>query len=148
MKENRRNKIDNCPEIPNEIRELSFPGVYTKRHDAIWKMLSPFSDVRSEKLQCSNAFKHRITIVPIRRPFCSAPYLGGPKVQELEEFEVQKQLSAEVIESVTFKFTSPLFLRSEKGWTISCLHRLLLPKKSHPHGFLSITSNRRVHWTL
>lgn len=80
---------------------MSFPDVEAKYHDGIRKMLAPFADMCSRKRGSINAVKHRIQLTPNNCPFRTATYRAGPKLQELEELEVQKHLKAVVVETTT-----------------------------------------------
>lgn len=100
--ENRRNEFQNCQEIPMETQELSFPDADAKHHENIRKTLAPFADMWSGILRCITAVEHLTKLTPYSRPFWSASCQAGHKVRDLKEFEVQKQLEADVIEPATF----------------------------------------------
>lgn len=101
--ENWEEEIENCPEIRKKIEELSFLDVDVRHHDSNTKMLASFTDMRSWKLGCFNAFKHRIELITNSRAFRLALFRKGSKVWELNELEVQMHPTADVIELATFK---------------------------------------------
>lgn len=53
--------------------------------------------------------EHSIEAILNSNSFESLPYCAGPKTRELEQFEVQKQLKAEVIESANSEWAAPMW---------------------------------------
>lgn len=68
-----------------------------KHDDSMRMKLAPFADMMSGELRCIDAIQHRIELTPNSHLFLSALYRAGPKVRELEELELQKQLKADLI---------------------------------------------------
>ena len=75
-----------------------------KKHESLW----------SGELGKINTVKHRIELIPGARAFKSAPYRAGPKTRELEEFEIDKQLKAGVIEPSNSEWAAPVLLAPKK----------------------------------
>lgn len=113
--ENWENEIENFSQIPKNIRKLSFLDVDAEHYDGIKKVLPPFADMWSGKLGCINAVKHYINQTPNSRPFRLTSYRKGPEVRELEEWEVQNQLKADVIEPTTSEWESLVLFVSKKN---------------------------------
>ena len=85
-----------------------------KYHPTIRKMLKKHESLWSGELGKINTVKHRIDLVPGARPFKSAPYRAGPKTRELEEFEIDKQLKAGVIEPSNSEWAAPVLFAPKK----------------------------------
>lgn len=71
-------------------------------HNAIRTLLKKHERMSSSELGGITITENRIDLVPNAQPFKSSPYWASPKTRELEQFEVQKQLQAEVIEPTSF----------------------------------------------
>ena len=66
--------------------------------------------------------ENSIDLVPDARPFKSAPYRAGPKMRELIDFEVNKQLKAGVIEPAQSEWLAPvLFVPKKDGKLRFCI---------------------------
>ena len=61
-----------------------------------------------------NITQHSIDLIPGARPFKSAPYRAGPKTRELEQFEIEKQLKAGVIELSNSEWAAPVLFAPKK----------------------------------
>lgn len=67
------NVTDCCGEVSKKIQELSFLDVDAKYHSWIKKMLAPFADMWSGKLESVDTVRHRSDLMKNSRPLCSAP---------------------------------------------------------------------------
>ena len=81
--------------ITAETVELGVDKTY---HKAIREMLRDHEHLWDGTMGQINITQHAIDLVPGARPFKSAPYRAGPKTRELEQFGIEKQLKAGVIE--------------------------------------------------
>lgn len=59
--------------------------------------------------------EHRIDFVLDAKPFKSAPYRAGPKTREIEQFEINEKLKADVIEPVLSEWAAPSLFTQKKG---------------------------------
>lgn len=77
---NRYNKFRKREKVPKKIKKLAFPNVNAKHNSSGKKMLAPFTDMRSGRLEYTSAVLHRIELAPNSRLFRSAPCQAGPEV--------------------------------------------------------------------
>lgn len=64
----------------------------------------------SQKLRRFDAVEHRIDLAKVSRPFRSIFCRPRPKIRELEELVIWKQLKADVIEPATCEWASSVLL--------------------------------------
>lgn len=89
-------------------------GVEEQYHPTIPKMLKKHDAMWSGKLGEINITKHTISLKPGARPFKSATYRAGPQTRELEQAEINKQLTAGVIEPAQLEWASPVLFAHKK----------------------------------
>ena len=65
-----------------------------------------------------NITKHSIDLIPGARPFKSAPYRDGPKTRKIEQFEIDKQLHAGVIDPSNSSWASPVLFAPKKDGSL------------------------------
>ena len=85
-----------------------------KYHPAIRGMLKKHEDMWLGKLGNINVTEHAIDLIPGARSFKSPPYRAGPKTRELEQFEITKQLKADVIEPAYSEWAAPVLFAPKK----------------------------------
>jgi Reverse transcriptase (RNA-dependent DNA polymerase) len=70
---------------------------------------------------------HRIDLIPGQKPVYCQPYRAGPRARALVSAEIQRMLKAEVIESETSEWASPIILVAKPdGSTRFCVDCRLL----------------------
>lgn len=81
----------------------------------IRKMLQKHDNLGSGRLGNVNITQNGIDLIHGARSFNSSPYQESPKTVELEQFEVDKQLNAVVIEKSVSEWASPVLFSSNKS---------------------------------
>ena len=94
LREAEHGKAEEMP-VTAETVELGVDKTY---HKAIREMLRGHEHLWNGTMGQINITQHTIDLVPGARRFKSAPYRAGPKTRELDQFEIDKQLKAGVIE--------------------------------------------------
>jgi hypothetical protein len=72
--------------------------------------LTPFARMWDGNLGKINTTPHRIEIIPGAKPVFQRPYRAGKAGREVEKREIERMLSAEVIETATSEWASPVVL--------------------------------------
>ena len=85
---------------------------------AVINLLSQYQDMWSGKLGTISAAKHRIEVLPDARPIYQQPYRAGPQAREAEKREIEKMLSAQVIEPSSSEWASPVVFVPKKDGTL------------------------------
>ena len=86
------------PELETRVRDM------LRKHEKMW----------SGELGNITTTEHPIDLVPNARPFKSPPFRAGPKMRELIDFEVNKQLKAGVIEPSQSEWAAPVLFAPKK----------------------------------
>ena len=89
-------------------------GVPQRYHKRIREMLKHHEHMWMGKLGNINITEHQIDLIEGARPSKAAPYRAGPKTRQLEEFEVKKQLEADVIEPAQSEWAAPVLFAPKK----------------------------------
>ncbi len=109
-------------EKPVTADDLDLSDVDAKHHAAIRKMMRKHEDMWSGKLGNITVTEHTIDLVPGARPARSAPFRAGPKERELQAFELNKQLSAGLVEPSQSAWAAPvLFVPKKDGRLRFCV---------------------------
>ena len=103
---------------PVTAADINLEDVEKKYHSDIRSMLKRHEEMWSGKLGEIKVSEHHIDLVPGARPAKSHPYRAGPKARELEQFEIEKQLKAEVIEPAISEWASPVLFVPKKDGTL------------------------------
>ncbi len=91
--------LDEVPEnLRCRVRQM------LKKHEQMW--LGKLGEI--------NVTEHGINLKPDAKPFKSPPFRAGPKMRELIQFEVDKQLKAGVIEPATSEWAAPVLFAPKK----------------------------------
>jgi Reverse transcriptase (RNA-dependent DNA polymerase) len=91
----------------------------------ILDMLAKRRSMWSGRLGQVQSTNHRIDLIPGQKPVHCQPYRAGPRARAMESAEIQRMLKAEVIESATSEWASPIVLVAKPdGSTRFCVdHR-------------------------
>lgn len=91
-------KVDVPPDKDQAVRDM------LRKHERIW----------SDQLREIKATELRIDVRPSTGQFKSPTYRAGPKTQELEQPEINKQLKYEVIELAMYEWAGTVLLAPKK----------------------------------
>ena len=99
------------PKIPQfSLDDVDLSHLDQAQQVSVRKMLAPFSSMWDGSLGRVNVAVHRIETPKDARPFRSQPYRAGPKMRELEEQEIKRQLDLGVIRPSQSEWASPVLL--------------------------------------
>lgn len=102
-------------------------GVDEKPHPEIRKMPPKHNYIWLGRLRNVNISQNCIDLIHGARTFQYIPYRAGKKNRELEQFEIEKQIKARVIEHSVSEWAPPVRLNPKKDGSLSfCVDYLQL----------------------
>ena len=109
-------------EKPVTADDIDLSSVDKSYHKRIRAMLRKHESMWSGRLGKITVTEHRIDLVPGARPHKAQPRRSGLKERELMEFEIDKQLIADVIEPTVSEWAAPvLFVPKKDGKLRFCI---------------------------
>ena len=109
-------------EKPVTAEDIPLDDVDPKYHETIRRMLKKHEQMWLGQLGEINVTEHTIELKSDAKPFKSPPFRAGPKTRELEQFEINKQLNAGVIEPAQSEWAAPvLFVPKKDGRLRFCV---------------------------
>ncbi len=109
-------------EKPVTADDIDLSGVDKSYHKRIRAMLRKHESMWSGQLGEITVTEHRIELKPDARPHKAQPRRSGLKERELTDFEINKQLEANVIEPTSSEWAAPvLFVPKKDGKLRFCI---------------------------